>query len=343
MENQLPNLEEELSPEELRWEKMFSELAEFKEKHGHALGPLNPQENIFLWKWVDEQRKNEHSLSLERIKRLKDLGFQWAKYDIKWETNFLKLIEFKNKFGHTNVPPSYEEDRSLGKWVSKVRSRRSGLKSYRLNRLKEIGFYWNPFDKQWNEGFSKLLEFKKMYNHCNVPENFKDDPKLARWVARQRAKRKKLENEKFEKLISIGFEFTPKADTWEKMFNELLAFKEKHGQCYRDFKNEKLNFWVQLQRKNKNRLSFEKVRQLEKIGFVWEVREFDWDTNFSKLEKFKEKYGHCNVPARYEQDLQLAWWVSTQKRNRESISLDRKKKLEDLGFIWSSRTLKRAA
>ena len=59
-----------LSPDEKHWEKMFQMLVEFKNIDGHCLGPLNHTENIFLWKWIEGQRKNRHTLEPDRKKRL---------------------------------------------------------------------------------------------------------------------------------------------------------------------------------------------------------------------------------------------------------------------------------
>ena len=65
------------------------------------------------------------------------------------------------------------------------------------------------------------------------------------------------------------------------------------------------------------RLTEERLRRLEEIGFQWKVkhkmkRYYDkqWDSMFEKLKVFKEKNGHCNVPKRNPSDLKLGTWVS---------------------------------
>lgn len=334
---------EDQSLENLHWEKMFFLLIDFKKNNGHAFGPLNPHENIFLWKWIEEQRKQANFLSADRMQRLNDLGFQWTKYDIAWEKNFIKLLEFKKEFGHTNVPPSYSENPSLGKWVIKLRLRKNSLKSYRIKRLEEIGFYWNPYDKKWNEGFLKLVEFQKKYGHCNVPEGFKDDPKLAVWVFRQRIRRHLLDNDRREKLIDLGFEFTTKADHLNEMLEALKEFKNRTGQCSKGFTDQKLNAWGLRQRKLKHKLSKDKIKRLEEIGFVWDLRQSEWEKNFLKLQEFKKIHKHCNVPARYLKDRSLAMWVGNQRKNKDTIDSERKKMLEELGFEWSLKVSKQAA
>ena len=63
-----------------------------------------------------------------------------------------QLLQFKDKFGHCNVPYKYVNNPSLGKWCSKIRTAykkiQKGLKvdrnlsPDRIERLEEIGFQW---------------------------------------------------------------------------------------------------------------------------------------------------------------------------------------------------------
>ena len=54
------------------------------------------------------------------------------------------------------------------------------------------------------------------------------------------------------------------------------------------------------------------------------------------LEVFKDRKGNCIVPAKYKNDdgFSLGNWVMTQRANREILSSDRIKKLNELGFFW---------
>ena len=61
-----------------------------------------------------------------------------------------------------------------------------------------------------------------------------------------------------------------------------------------------------------------------------------WEFWFGLLEVFKDRKGNCIVPAKYKNDdgFSLGNWVMTQKANREILSSDRIKKLNELGFSW---------
>lgn len=64
------------------------------------------------------------------------------------------------------------------------------------------------------------------------------------------------------------------------------------------------------------RLTEERIRRLESIGFHWKVkhkmkRYYDkqWESMFDRLKAFKEVNGHCVVPKRYPPDVKLGTWV----------------------------------
>lgn len=71
-----------------------------------------------------------------------------------------------------------------------------------------------------------------------------------------------------------------------------------------------------------------------------------WEVMFQRLLEFQRETGHCLVPNRYKKDHRLGSWVSTQRRqykafaagkiNTTTLSMDRIRKLESIGFAWST-------
>jgi len=55
---------------------------------------------------------------------------------------------------------------------------------------------------------------------------------------------------------------------------------------------------------------------------------------FDELRKFKEREGHCNVPARFSDNPKLGNWVSTQRGQKLKISKERAAKLHSIDFTW---------
>ena len=123
--------------------------------------------------------------------------------------------------------------------------------------------------------------------------------------------------------------------------SKLLQFKETEGHCKvpGNFKLDGFNIgeWVSTQRKSKDSISPEHKQRLDDIGFVWNIYTQAWKEGFSKLLQFKETEGHCRVPHNFKLDgFNLGNWVSAQRANQDSMSPERKQRLDALGFVWSA-------
>jgi len=222
----------------------------------------------------------------------------------------------------------------------------------RLRRLDEIGFVWSVFDMVWEKMFEELREFKAREGHCNVPNRYQTNPALAQWVSTQRKAWKELNDkrnlpERFRRLESAGFVWDLIGGIWEKRFEELRAFKEKEGHCNVPQKyplNTALARWVVSQRsewkKIKDKINVpERFRRLEELGFAWDVYAAPWEVMFECLVAFKDKHGHCNVPAKHPENPALGIWVHRQrsawKKLADKTNLpERFRRLEELGFMW---------
>jgi hypothetical protein len=53
---------------------------------------------------------------------------------------------------------------------------------------------------------------------------------------------------------------------------------------------------------------------------------------------FQQRELHCKVPARHQEGgCSLGWWVSAQRRDTDSISPERRQRLDDMNFVWRVR------
>jgi hypothetical protein len=76
----------------------------------------------------------------------------------------------------------------------------------RRRRLDELGFVWDPFTSDWEEGFAYLNRYKEREGHCRVPRDYKEgDYSLNNWVRGQRRNKAKLSEERRRRLDKIGF------------------------------------------------------------------------------------------------------------------------------------------
>jgi hypothetical protein len=128
---------------------------------------------------------------------------------------------------------------------------------------------------------------------------------------------------------------------WERGFAALCRFRAREGHCCPSRQhmegNVPLGAWVATQRYYKDRVLPERKRRLNAIGFVWDWRDYVWEQNFAALLKFKRREGHCCVPILHnEGNLTLGYWISTQRRNKNEMSPDRRARLDKIGFVWNA-------
>jgi len=272
------------------WEKNFAALAAYKQAHGDCNVPREWEDGPQLANWCKHQRyfHRQNDLSPDRVKRLEDLGFEWLLHKVKikvpwsWEEMFVALTAYNQAYGNCNVPRKWRDNPKLGAWCGRQREayKKNKLSSERVTRLEQLGFVWILRETGfWEEKFAALVAYKQTHGDCNVPQHWKDNPKLGWWCHKLRAtyKNNKLSADRVTRLDQLGFEwFSPKVP-WEEYFVALAAYNEAHGDCnvpaeWKD--NPKLARWCNRQRKayKEKRLSPDRIKRLEAIGFVWKGR-----------------------------------------------------------------------
>ncbi|KAL6057634.1 Helicase [Balamuthia mandrillaris] len=128
-----------------------------------------------------------------------------------WTKRIQQLIAFRDTYGHCCVAQSNSSRRwsKLGNWVQYQREkRREGkLSAEKEALLTSLGFVWDVMNFQWKEHFQELVEFKERFGHCQVPVQWRENPRLGSWVKTQRAawKKGKMSAERKSMLDSIAF------------------------------------------------------------------------------------------------------------------------------------------
>mmetsp|Transcript_13663 Transcript_13663/g.20798 ORF Transcript_13663/g.20798 Transcript_13663/m.20798 type:complete len:357 (+) Transcript_13663:50-1120(+) len=149
------------------------------------------------------------------------------------------------------------------------------------------------------------------------------------------------------------------AEKWQERFQELVDFAKKNKHCripqtYPE--NPGLARWVKRQRcqytlfqqNKKTSITPGRIKLLEDIGFVWDSHDETWQERFEMLLTFKKAHGHCEVPSKYEENMQLGSWVKCQRRQyklyldgkQSNITSKRIEMLEKCGFKWEVRKSK---
>lgn len=147
-------------------------------------------------------------------------------------------------------------------------------------------------EKQWEQQFRELIEFKQEKGHCLVPHSYDKNPTLSRWVKRQRYQYKLLKEGKsatmndarIQKLEEAGFVWDSHAATWQERYDELQAYLAIFGHCNvpsNNPENPQLATWVKCQRRQcklfwnngqSSNMTLERIHALDQLGFTWKLR-----------------------------------------------------------------------
>jgi hypothetical protein len=104
-----------------------------------------------------------------------------------------------------------------------------------------------------------------------------------------------------------------------------------------------VEYW-KLQQARKAKITADRIRTLESIGFEWDPQTVQWQGMYAKLCGFCNAHGHCKVPKGWPNDVELANWVrnqrlefaNQQKGKRSRMTAQRVELLNKVGFTWSS-------
>lgn len=196
-------------------------------------------------------------------------------------------------------------------------------------RIEEILTELEP----WQIMYERLIEFRKKENDWpSVTEG-----KLGLWCNTQRMayKRGRLSEERYKLLESVGFEWNLLDSNWMKEFQSLKVFFATQGRWPKR-EDGALATWcyTQRERRKKGRLSKERIRVLDEIGFVWsQDLNGEWMKNYEALKIFLDKQQRFPKSA----EGYLGEWCSRQRKMRKQgkLSPDRQTLLDRIGFVWS--------
>ncbi|EJK59553.1 hypothetical protein THAOC_20203, partial [Thalassiosira oceanica] len=113
--------------------------------------------------------------------------------------------------------------------------------------------------------------------------------------------------------VSIRREWRTSYDErWQERFEDLQDYIAEEGHCDVPESHGSLGHWVINQRKfyKKGALKAERIRDLERVGFVWDLGERQWMERFDHLRQWKELNGSCNIP---QNEGSLGKWAKHQR------------------------------
>jgi superfamily II DNA or RNA helicase len=324
------------------WDYWFGLLQKFKKSTAHCLVTRSQIiDGHKLGVWAGTQRLSKKRLTAQRIHKLDSIGFSWDPLGEQWESAFNVLEEFQKREGHCRVAFGLVvRGTNLGTWVSHQRKVKHLLSQSQIERLDSLGFSWDPFAEQWEEGYAALVKFHQKEGHCRVtPGTIINGINLGTWVLKQRQRKPELSLTQAERLDALGFSWDPIAEQWEGYFAALVNFKKREGHCKTNAKHTEcglnLGSWVSAQRSKRRMLAVEQISRLDELKFCWDPIGEQWEEGYAALVKFREKEGHCRAPQTLVCDgVKLGSWVSTQRLRKSKLSASRIKRLNSINFDW---------
>jgi superfamily II DNA or RNA helicase len=332
---------------EYKWQQGLGHLQHYNKKHGDCLVPNEflTDDGYALGKWVSRLRSRKKTLSPKQLEKLEELDFVWNKFEHQWQQGLGHLRRYKEKHGDCLVPNEFltDDGYALGNWVARLRSRKKMLSPKQLEKLEELDFVWNKFEHQWQQGLGHLRRYKEKHGDCLVPNEFLTDDgyALGKWVSRLRGRKKTLSSKQLEKLEELNFVWDALEHKWEEGFQHLKIYKQDNGNCLVPNELEttsgfKLGQWVAVQRVDKETIGEVRVGRLNALGFIWDVLEHQWEEGFEQLKNYRDNHGNCLVSQRFVSTggFKLGQWVTVQRTRQKQLMRGRKKRLDELGFIW---------
>jgi hypothetical protein len=164
-------------------------------------------------------------LSSEQISKQNRAG---ATDEAAWEEKLAQLAAYKAAHGDCNVPKGWAEDPRLANWVKTQRVHKKalgrgepsrGMTAARAARLEALGLAWEDArgtanEAAWEAQLVRLAAYKATHGDCNVLQAWAEDPRLGKWVHKQRGLKRRLDRgdpsegmtvERAARLEALGF------------------------------------------------------------------------------------------------------------------------------------------
>ncbi|OYY62895.1 MAG: hypothetical protein B7Y51_07330, partial [Burkholderiales bacterium 28-67-8] len=198
-------------PIDMAWEVGFRHLAEYVAARGDCAvsAKHRPADGYLLRAWVQRQRSNRATISLDRRARLEALeGWIWSPHDTAWETGFQGLSGYAAAHGHCAVPQTHKlaDGYQLGTWVGTQRAKQLKLTVERRARLEALpDWSWNSLDALWEVGFQHLSGYAAEHGDCSVSASHKlpGGYQLGRWLRTQRGRQATMSADRKARLEAL--------------------------------------------------------------------------------------------------------------------------------------------
>ena len=335
----------------------MAELTEYVARHGDANVPSNYQSpsGFNLGKWCGHRRRerNRGRLSAERVSSLEALGFVWEPAEDAFDRGLSELAAYVQVNGTAKVTAGHRTASgfSLGAWCRARRKDKTAgaLSAEQVAALDALGFVWAPHQQAFERGLAELAEYVETHRSARVPDAHKTATgfALGAWCQARRSdiRAGRLPAERVAALEALGFEASPPA-AFDRGIAELTEYVRRYGDAhvptsYQTDAGFNLGKWCSHRRNDRRtgRLSPDRERELEALGFVWNAVQDRFDVGLGELTAYIKGNGDARVPQAYRtpSGFKLGAWCSERRTDRRlgRLAIERIRALDALGFVWN--------
>ena len=127
-------------------------------------------------------------------------------------------------------------------------------------------------------------------------------------------------------------------EAWETQYRNLQEYFTKYKHTNLKARDGSLGTWVVAQRQYKSTLSKEQIERLDKLNFIWDPRELQWEKMFLEWKVYQQKYPDRPI---LTQDLdfpKLGRWIDKQRKQKRQNTLPKHRfiKLDATNFPWDT-------
>ena len=216
----------------------------------------------------------------------------------------------------------------------------------------------------WYERYEQLAEFYQKHHHCRVPKQ----TDLGKWVRRQKQKKMYLSEYQVHLLNQVGLilfngdnimDSSSKSNTdqWWKRLDELQSFMNEHQlrsvhDIHKDSSSTNLHHndhsratassssssslltWIRRQRQKMDALPKCQMEALDTIDPDWKLsrHDYEWMQNYQAYVAASSTTHSTTITTT---NSVLYHWIQNQRKKRDSMPDWRRKKLNEVGFVWN--------
>lgn len=219
----------------------------------------------------------------------------------------------------------------------------------------------------WDLMYNCAKEYYLENGNLNVPKRYitSDGYTLGSWLYTQRSVysgrvKGNLSDAQIQKLEAIGMRWeNMNYIKWNTYYKAAQKYYMEHGNLRVPITEDKydgvdLGRWIsQLRNYRKSgthtaTLTFERISDLDKIGMVWDVPDYLWETYYNSAVIYHKEHGNLDVPSYYvdKNGIKLGYWIFALRSARKNKNTKRAEltdlqiaKLDELGMIWENKNV----